>query len=393
MSKPMPPFSIASVDHARLHKPLLALHAALEMESLWKATAAVLRAAFEVRRVTLFLGHIGLGEARFVRTDPPIEHVNEWYSARGRENPFSAHIDSHPGLKYYRFSDVLPPREKFLGSEFYLKFAKPEGWDKGVSVLFWEKRSIRAMFSLYRSPRQPEFDAGEIALLHYLYPFIETAIIRIQKLHTERLARRNLEEFAWNIPVGLVLLDWTLKVEFANPEARRICADWNLGPEAARAFNARDIFALPAQVLRQCELLRDGILARDAKQFVSLSSDVARINHPTQPGSHAQITVLNSSGSALATPRFLIVLDERRPAASLENAGGSTRFAQAHLPLLTPSERKIVEHLCTGLTNAEIAQLLNKSVLTVKTQLNSVFRKLGIKSRAKLMAYVAAPSS
>jgi len=392
MPKPMPPYSLASVDHARLHKPLLALHAALEMESLWKAIAGVLRAAFEVHRVTIFLGHIGLGEARFVRTDPPIEHVNEWYSARGRENPFSAHIDSHPGLKYYLFSDVLPPHTEFLRSEFYRQFAKPEGWDKGVSVLFWEKRSIRAMFSLYRTPRQPEFDDGEVAILHYLYPFIETAIIRIQKLHTERLARRSLEEFAWNIPVGLVLLDWALKVEFANPEARRMCADWNLGPEAARAFNARDIFALPAPVLRQCEQLRAAILARDAKQLVPLPGDAARVDDPTQPGSHAQISVLNSSGSALATPRFLIVLDERSASPSAGFSGPSTRFAQAHLPSLTPSERKIVEHVCTGLTNAEIATLLNKSVLTVKTQLNSVFRKLGIKSRAKLMAYVAAPS-
>jgi len=385
----MPPVSLASVDHVRLHKPLLAMHAAMELESLWKAVASVLRAAVETHRVTLFLGHLGLGEARFVRTDPPIEHTNEWYSARGRENPFSAHIDSHPGLKYYLFSDVLPPHEEFLRSEFYRQFAKPEGWDKGISVLFWEKQSIRAMFSLYRSPRQPEFDPAEIALLHYLYPFIETAISRVQKLHTERLARRNLEEFAWNIPVGLVLLDWTLKVEFANPEARRLCADWNYGPEAAKVFNARDVFALPASILNQCAQLRATILARDAKNLVFLPGDFARVDHAAQPGRHAQISVLNSSGSALATPRFLIVLDER-PTSRQEHAAPSLRLAQ--LPMLTPSERIIVEHVCAGQTNAEIARLLSKSILTVKTQLNSVFRKLDVKSRAKLMALVASTS-
>ena len=37
-------------------------------------------------------------------------------------------------------------------------------------------------------------------------------------------------------------------------------------------------------------------------------------------------------------------------------------------------------------THAEIARRLAKSVLTIKTQLNSVFRKLGVPSRAKLMA-------
>jgi DNA-binding CsgD family transcriptional regulator len=245
------------------------------------------------------------------------------------------------------------------------------------------------MFSLYRSPRQPEFDPAEIALLHYLYPFIETAISRVQKLHTERLARRNLEEFAWNIPVGLVLLDWTLKVEFANPEARRLCADWNYGPEAAKVFNARDVFALPASILNQCAQLRATILARDAKNLVFLPGDFARVDHAAQPGRHAQISVLNSSGSALATPRFLIVLDER-PTSRQEHAAPSLRLAQ--LPMLTPSERIIVEHVCAGQTNAEIARLLSKSILTVKTQLNSVFRKLDVKSRAKLMALVASTS-
>jgi len=387
MPKPMPPVSLALVDHASLHKPLLALHAAMELESLWKAVDGVLRAGLEVHRVTLFLGHLGLGEARFVRTDPPIKHVNEWYSARGKENPFSGYIDSHPGLKYYVFSDVLPPQAEFAQTEFYQQFARPEGWDKGVSVLFWEKQSIRAMFSLYRSPQQPDFDPAELALLHYLYPFIETAISRVQKLHTERLARRNLEEFAWNIPVGLVLLDWTLKVEFANPEARRLCADWNYGPEAAKVFNARDVFALPAPILNQCDHLRSNILARDAKRLVSLPVDFAHVDHPSRAGSHAQISVLSSSGSALATPRFLIVLDER-PAARLDQAAPSLRVAQ--LPMLTPSERTIVEHVCSGLTNAEIARQLNKSILTVKTQLNSVFRKLDVKSRAKLMAMIAA---
>ena len=39
-----------------------------------------------------------------------------------------------------------------------------------------------------------------------------------------------------------------------------------------------------------------------------------------------------------------------------------------------------------GLSSAAVARRLSESVLTIKTQLNSVFRKLGVESRAKLMA-------
>ena len=53
---------------------------------------------------------------------------------------------------------------------------------------------------------------------------------------------------------------------------------------------------------------------------------------------------------------------------------------------LTPREREIALLVCEGCSNAEVAKRLSKSVLTIKTQLNAVFRKLGVASRAKLMA-------
>jgi DNA-binding CsgD family transcriptional regulator len=53
---------------------------------------------------------------------------------------------------------------------------------------------------------------------------------------------------------------------------------------------------------------------------------------------------------------------------------------------LTPREREIALLVCDGHSNAEVAKRLSKSVLTIKTQLNSVFRKLGVESRGKLMA-------
>jgi DNA-binding CsgD family transcriptional regulator len=240
------------------------------------------------------------------------------------------------------------------------------------------------MFSLYRAPGQPEFSEAELALLRYLYPFVGTAIARVQRLHTERLARRSLEEFNRNIPVGLVLLDWDLRVEFANPEGKQQCALWNFGPAAVRVFNARDTFALPAAVLDTCRRLRAGLLARDTRHLRPQPDDVAPVEPVPAGGLRAQVTVLNNPESVLAKPRFLVVLDAR-PVASAP-AGGLPAERMRLLRDLSPREREIVLLVCEGHSNAEIAQALSKSVLTIKTQLNSVFRKLGVKSRARLMA-------
>lgn len=367
----------------RLHVPLVALHAATEVASLWRAVRALLRTALKPHRVTLFLGHLGMGEARLVYTDPPIAHPVEWYTARGRLNPFSPYIEANRGVKFYRFRDVLPPREEFTRSEFYRRFARREGWDKGVSALYWRRREVTAMFSVYRAPAQPEFTDGEMALLRYLHPFVGTAIARVQRLHTERLARRSLEEFNRNIPVGLVVLDWDLRVQFDNPEAHRQCAVWNLGPDAVRIYNPRDAFALPEPILAACRRLREQVLARNPKLPLPRAGDVAQVAHRPANGLRAQVTVVNNPGSLLARPRFLVVLDARSVASVRSEATLAERMKL--LRDLTPREREIALLVCEGQSNAEIAGTLCKSVLTIKTQLNAVFRKLGVKSRARLM--------
>ncbi len=52
---------------------------------------------------------------------------------------------------------------------------------------------------------------------------------------------------------------------------------------------------------------------------------------------------------------------------------------------LSAAEAAVVAELSRGLTNGEIARVLGKSVGTVKNQLSSVYRKLGVRNRIRLM--------
>lgn len=53
---------------------------------------------------------------------------------------------------------------------------------------------------------------------------------------------------------------------------------------------------------------------------------------------------------------------------------------------LSAAEQQVVQHVCAGLSNAEIARALGKRIGTVKNQLSSAFRKRGVNSRARLIA-------
>lgn len=57
------------------------------------------------------------------------------------------------------------------------------------------------------------------------------------------------------------------------------------------------------------------------------------------------------------------------------------------LHCLTPAELEVLRWFCRGLAVKEISQTLFRSPHTVKTQLNSIYKKLGVHSRAELLSF------
>lgn len=66
---------------------------------------------------------------------------------------------------------------------------------------------------------------------------------------------------------------------------------------------------------------------------------------------------------------------------SIERPSGSVRSDD----LLTKREHEIVDLVCLGLRNRQIADRCNLTEGTVKIHLNSIYRKLGVASRAELI--------
>jgi DNA-binding NarL/FixJ family response regulator len=56
---------------------------------------------------------------------------------------------------------------------------------------------------------------------------------------------------------------------------------------------------------------------------------------------------------------------------------------------LSPREEDVLRHVAMGLRNAEIADRLSISEETVKTHLNRIFRKLGVRDRVELALHAA----
>lgn len=58
-------------------------------------------------------------------------------------------------------------------------------------------------------------------------------------------------------------------------------------------------------------------------------------------------------------------------------------------PVLPPMQRRVFDHLCEGLSTAQIARQLDRSEYTVKNHIKLIFKAYGVKSRAELLAKFA----
>ena len=96
----------------------------------------------------------------------------------------------------------------------------------------------------------------------------------------------------------------------------------------------------------------------------------------------ASIEFLPSRSLSLSKGTFLLTLKEERP--SKRSANLSDKLNQ-----LTRRERDCALLAAQGLPNRDIAKKLGKSEITVRNQLSSIYRKLGIDTRHKLIAAFA----
>ncbi len=298
-------------------------------------------------------------------------------------NPSPAVWDAHPGLKVWRSSEMFG-EDWGAAPEFYRECVQPRGWHYGVVLGFWKGKRLLGVISAQRTLAQRDFSAAEVKYLLCLYPYFDAALQRLDRLHAERNARVASEQLLRRLPLPTVLLDWDLHVVHSNPAARDCCSLWNLGRGQARAIKSRADFQLPAVLLEKCRELKaqwnDKMLER-----YSLASPAGHpVCHPSQPDLRANIHLVQRSTGSITKPIFRVDFEEASGLKSHAAAGTQTPLS---LNLrLTRRERELMELICQGAANKEIADRLSLSLGTVKKELNTLYRKLEVPSRSRLMA-------
>lgn len=370
-----------------LHHALVGLETAAGVQAFWAALHEFVAVAFpQHHSATLFLDAKEKNPGALTLHSQPSPRPADWWQARAQLSPTHAYLDGHPGIKLYNLADIVPAAPGARArNDFYRHVLRAEGFDKLLGLTTWEKGERKSILVLRRAFAQPAFTRGEINLLLDLHPIFDRSLRRIEKQEEERVCRSTLQQFINLLPQGVLLVNAKRELVFANPEAFEDCAVWNLGEAAARRMNSRAVFAIPPVFLDAYDELLAAHYARALQPAGAEGAARRQLTHPAQPELRADLSLVVLDDPLLCRP-YLFVQLLNRGRFSEPSAEARERRHLVVLGKLTPREREVALLVRDGLGNEEVAERLHKSLGTVKNQLQSIFTKLDINQRARLIA-------
>jgi hypothetical protein len=188
----------------RIEKALLSLHAALDLEALWKAVQRVINASVADSVIGLTLQHNPVFPL-IAKSTHPI--ADGFINAK----PLQDYLRAHPRSRFVRMSDVFPEQRTLRKSDFYRKYMAPTGYEYAIGLLFWRGRLLMAVIVIMRTAKQGDLTRRQLDVLRSSYPQFQTALHRMRSLKHEHAARMAFEGFLGRLPLPTILLQWDLK--------------------------------------------------------------------------------------------------------------------------------------------------------------------------------------
>ena len=171
----------------------------------------------------------------------------------------------------------------------------------------------------------------------------------------------------------------TEAVRLADEELARARA-WGAPRAIGIALRARGLVAGDLESLREAVAVLEDSRARLelARALVDLGAALRRGNR------RSEARDVLRRGLELAHRLGAAPLEATAQAELQATGARPRRLVLSGVDSLTPSERRVAELAAGGMTNRDIAQSLFVTPKTVEVHLSSVYRKLGIASRAQL---------
>jgi len=368
MERPPAPLNLSS-------DALLAIHDARTIPRLVAAVFRAIEDAMPCRVIFAALRPLEFELAGFV-SNPVYKTLFDRYIRTDHKfDIWLKRSPIHPRVTVVRHSDYTP-LPMLIRSKFYRNILRPTGSAHGASLVVWRASTWLATFTIVRSLRQGDFGPAELSFMRALRFHVASAIKRLAAHREQNLAQKSLEAFVGQSPRGVLVLDWQFNLLHFNPAARTLLRRWT----DDRAASPRRQLWLPAD-LRQAiaEMMPAIQAAKPNRPLAPRHLQLRVLRKQRQERLVAKISFIPAKALALSKGAFLIVMSDLGPTRPATLSG---------LDRLSPHEAACIRAVAQGLSNPAIARQRGVSPHTIRNQLSSALRKLGLKNRYEVAAAV-----
>lgn len=359
-------------------RALLDVSAAGTVKEFWRSASRVLRAAIPAASMWFVPDAEFASVSDLILEEPSRSrtHVREFWDA----HPLRAHFSARPEQRVARVADIMTEAQLFH-SKFYREFLAPRRERFSAAMAFSEGTTLRSVIGVNRTQSAGAFSPRELASLEWLHAQFRPVLSRIWKSQCENALHQALGSIVAALALPIILLDWQLEVLYSNDTADELAAVWAKTPRNGSRASLTNGAKLPNDIRKACDRLKENWTKERGR--ARLSSDSCLATTATcSPNLVATVRVLDRVAPQRATPLILVALESND---CIDSASHLRAHGVSQLWRLTTCEREVAALVCKGQSNKEVATHLGKSVLTVKAQLQSIYAKLGVDGRSKLM--------
>lgn len=261
--------------------------------------------------------------------------------------------------------------DSFESTEYYNDFLKPQKIHHKLIVNMVAEEALYGRIVLTRPQKSRRFTDKELRTARIISPYLAHALAHNDLRKKIRLNENILDHIGEQSLIGMVLLDESLNIIYKNPKAEEISGNFN---GAGSPVNQTD--PITSQFLKDCREIKAGLKSCPAGGMVIPRHSVVRGPNRTRFSliSRALGQGLDWEGSQM----IMVSIQEQFPA----NINPQYLMDTFHL---SKREVEVVALLFSGLKNAQIAEKLFVSEITIKKHLQSIYDKVGVNNRTTLM--------
>jgi len=260
----------------------------------------------------------------------------------------------------------------FVSSKFYCDFLRPQKIHHKLYINLHTAGRFQGRIALYRPVKTNKFSKEEVNILRTISPYLAHALDHNDFYINFKLQDSILKVIEKTWSMGLILLSDSMQLIYMNQKAKDFCRDLIGNP------SIQDIYIhVPPMLLEDCSAITEKLKRCPADCFVLPKHRVIKISNYEK--FYVSSQVLEKGIMSENCRLFMISIEEMSESRRID------KISLKEIYHLTNREMDIVLHIFKGLRNAEIAEKLFVSEITVKKHIQNIFQKAGVKTRTALV--------